>query len=287
MLSEINANHHSSTSCIVALHSSLNSGRQWRQLAALANDTHRFIAPDLSGYGNNRASFDLPTSLALEVDFLKAQFDAVAEPIHLVGHSYGGAVAFRIATTPDLADRIRSLTLIEPVLPTVLKENAADRRLHDRFAALGHDVCADIWNGAQIDALDKFTAFWNGSASFEPIPEKTQVRLLEHIEKVAFDFCAILGEEGVTAAAETIKTPTLLFSGGLSPYMTQRIVGRLASIIPLAEAVHLTSAGHMLPLTHGAVVNEAIMKHIARADDCADVPLVADQFGSGEVIKMR
>ena len=29
---------------------------------------------------------------------------------------------------------MRSLTLIEPVLPTLLAENAADRRLHQRFA---------------------------------------------------------------------------------------------------------------------------------------------------------
>lgn len=278
---------HVSRSCIIALHCSLNSGRQWKQLAALANDTHRFIAPDLSGYGNNRTTFDLPTTLALEVEFLREQLDAVAEPIHLVGHSYGGAVAFKIATIPDLAGRVRSLTLIEPVLPTLLKENAGDRRLHERFAALGHSVCVDIWNGAHIEALEKFTAFWNGSASSEQLSEKNQLRMLEHIEKVAFDFSAILGERGVTAAAETIRIPTLLFSGGLSPYMTQRIVGRLASIIPLAEAQHLPAAGHMLPLTHGAILNEAIMAHIVRADECADLPLAADQSASDVVLKIR
>jgi pimeloyl-ACP methyl ester carboxylesterase len=287
MLNEIRAKHRASKSCIIALHCSLNSGRQWKQLAELANGTHRFISPDLSGYGNNRTNFDMPTTLALEVGFLKEQLDAVAEPIHLIGHSYGGAVAFKIATAPELAARVRSLTLIEPVLPTLLKENAADQRLHDRFAALGHAVCVDIWNGAQIEAVEKFTAFWNGSGPSERVSGKALARMLEHIEKVAFDFCAILGEEGVTVAAETISIPTLLFSGGLSPYLTQRIVGRLASIIPCAQAEHLPAAGHMLALTHGEILNETIMRHVTSADECAELPLVADQTASSDAIKIQ
>jgi nucleoside-diphosphate-sugar epimerase len=63
--------------------------------------------------------------------------------------------------------------------------------------------------------------------------------MIKQIEKIAFDFTAILGEQDVTAAAASLRVSTLLYSGGLSPYLTQRIVGRLASIIPGAEAKHL------------------------------------------------
>ncbi|HEY2248966.1 MAG TPA: alpha/beta hydrolase, partial [Bradyrhizobium sp.] len=78
----------------------------------------------------------------------------------------------------------------------------------------------------------------------------------------------------VTVAAARINVPTLLFSGGLSPYMTQRIVGRLASIIEGAETHHLPGAGHMLPLTHARQINPKISAHIARADDLAKISLV-------------
>jgi len=275
------------TSCIVALHCSLSSGRQWKQLADTVSGAFRFVAPDLSGYGTNRQKYDLPTTLAQEVGFLSEQLADVHEPLHLVGHSYGGAVAFKIATMPRFAGRVRSLTLIEPVLPTLLKESVADRRLHERFVALGHGIYEDIWAGAFLEALDKFTTFWNGSGSSEELSGKARARMLDNIEKVAFDFCAVLQEENVTGAAERLKVPTLLFSGGLSPYMTQRIVGRLASIIAGAEARHLPSAGHMLPLTHGAVLNEAIIRHIARADDCADLPLAADQRAIAGAAQIR
>jgi pimeloyl-ACP methyl ester carboxylesterase len=60
-----------------------------------------------------------------------------------------------------------------------------------------------------------------------------------------------------------------LFSGGQSPFMTQRIVQRLAAIIDGVELRHLRDAGHMLPLTHPAAVNPEIVRHIALVDERA------------------
>ena len=90
-----------------------------------------------------------------------------------------------------------------------------------------------------------------------------------------FDFTAAFAEENVTTAAASLRVPTLLFSGGLSPYLTQRIVQRLGAIMDGAEIQHLPSAGHMLPLTHASSVNPVIARHIARADELAGVPLAA------------
>jgi pimeloyl-ACP methyl ester carboxylesterase len=99
--------------------------------------------------------------------------------------------------------------------------------------------------------------------------------MIEQIEKITFDFMAILGERNIAAAAAGLRVPTLLVSGGLSPYMTQRIVGRLASLIPGAETKHLSSAGHMLPLSHARLINPDIVRHIASVDDLARVSLAS------------
>ena len=262
-------------SCVIALHCSLGSGRQWTKLAEALGPAYRVTAPDIAGYGDHRSAFDLPTTLAEEVAFLESRIDRAAGPIHLVGHSYGGAIAFKMATASPLAGRVRSLTLIEPVLPTLLKESAADRRLHDLFAQLARSVSADLWRGMSIEAIDRFMSYWHGSAAAEPMPAEVKLRMIERIDKLAHDFAAALSEDNVTTAAAGIKVPTLLFSGGLSPYMTQRVVGRLASLIEGAEMHHLPSAGHMLPLTHARQINPKILAHIARADDLAGVTLAS------------
>jgi len=149
---------------VVALHCSLGSGRQWKALADELKRSHRFFAPDISGYGANECALDLPLTLAEEIRAIRGTLNDTEGPIHLVGHSYGGAIAFAIATRFPFAHRLRSLTLIEPVLPTLLCDNDADRRLHARFAQVARDVSEDIWNGSVLEAIDQFMAFWNGSA---------------------------------------------------------------------------------------------------------------------------
>jgi pimeloyl-ACP methyl ester carboxylesterase len=262
-------------SSVVALHCSLGSGRQWARLGTGLGA--RLIAPDLIGYGSNTCLLDLPMTLAQEVSALREHLREANGPIHLVGHSYGGAIAFKIATDPAFEHRIRSLTLIEPVLVTLLLESAPDRRLYNQFADLAREVSRDLWNGSVLEAIDKFTEFWNGSGPREELSAAARIRMIEHAERLAFDFMAAFAEEHVTMAAASLRVPTLLFSGGQSPNLTQRIVRRLAAIMDGVEVRHLPDAGHMLAMTHGAVINPAIAAHIARADELAGVPLAAGQ----------
>ena len=262
--------------CVVALHCSLGSGRQWKALADELGPSRPFFAPDISGYGSNACALDLPLTLAEEVRALSGTLNDAEGPIHLVGHSYGGAIAFRIATASPFAHRVRSLTLIEPVLPTLLCGSDADRRLYQRFAQVAREVSEDLWNGSVLEAIDRFIEFWNGSGPQDPVPASARLRMIERADKLAFDFKAVFAEENVATAAASLSVPTLLFSGGLSPYLTQRIVQRLGAIVDGAEIQHLPSAGHMLPLTHASSVNRAITRHIARADELAAVPLAVE-----------
>ncbi|MCC8942098.1 alpha/beta fold hydrolase [Bradyrhizobium sp. Arg68] len=284
---------------VVALHCSLGSGRQWEKLAA-ALGGYRFLAPDISGYGMRACGRDWPRTLDGEITRLDAELRAVEGPIHMVGHSYGGAIAFRMATASPYAHRIRSLTLIEPVLPTLLREglprhraacgndpagksphtfpdctvrdDPADARLYERFAHIAQIVSKDIFEGAVMEAVEAFTAFWAGSGPGEQFSPSGQLRMIEQADKLACDFAAILALDGVAMAAADLRVPTLLFSGGMSPYVTQRIVAKLASIIDGAGLRHLPAAGHMLPVTHAEQVNREIVRHIMRVDEPATSP---------------
>src|SRR5260370_31041201 len=114
---------------------------------------------ECAGSGDASGPGSVLARLGEEVELLGPRHDEARGPIHLIGHSYGGAVAFKIATCSPYARRVRSLTLIEPVLPTLLRDEPADRRLHDPFERLMQEVCEDMFDGLALEAVDKFTAF--------------------------------------------------------------------------------------------------------------------------------
>jgi pimeloyl-ACP methyl ester carboxylesterase len=256
-------------SWVLALHCSLGSGRQWARLAAALDDRHQVFAPDLVPSDGERSPLDAPETLADEVRWLEEAVMQRRGPIHLVGHSYGGAIAFRATARSAFAHRIRSLTLIEPVLPTLFLDDDTDRPLHDAFKALADELYADLWNGQSMQAVDRFVGFWNGSGPAEPLSAEARLRMVTHAEQLAFNLSAVLAEDHVAAVAAGIRVPTLLMSGGLSPCVARRTVARLTGLIAGSHARHFPDAGHMLPKTHRDQVNAEIIAHIVRADERA------------------
>jgi pimeloyl-ACP methyl ester carboxylesterase len=82
--------------CVITLHCSLGSGRQWAKLTTDLGPACRIIAPDISGYGSAPGPAFLPMTLTEELDYLGTTIESAEGPLHLVGHSYGGAIASRL-----------------------------------------------------------------------------------------------------------------------------------------------------------------------------------------------
>ena len=124
-------------------------------------------------------------------------------------------------------------------------------------------------NGDTPNALDNFLTFWSGPDAYGRVSPQARLRMEQHAHKLATDFSAGFAETGVLEKAGKLSLPVLLFSGGLSPFVTQRVIGRLASAIANARAIRLPAAGHMLAITHAGELIPAIADHIADADEQA------------------
>jgi pimeloyl-ACP methyl ester carboxylesterase len=100
---------------VLCLHGFPELGRSWRhQLAALGGAGYRAVAPDLRGYGETelRGPFDVPT-LVEDVAGLVAALGR--ERTTLVGHDWGGAIAWSVAARrPAIVDRLVVLNCPPP-----------------------------------------------------------------------------------------------------------------------------------------------------------------------------
>jgi pimeloyl-ACP methyl ester carboxylesterase len=244
----------------VLLHSSMSSRSQWAALMAGHDAPFRFIALDLLGYGKAPfpdASIHATFSLAHEVEAVLAALAghlAPEEPFHLVGHSYGGATALRLARL--MPARLLSLTVFEPVAFHLLDEADPGRR------EVGQVIDAIAAAATPTDATRAFIDYWNGPGAFDAMPAPLRERFTAQVDKVRLDFVALLGEPATLADMAPITVPALVLTGRDGPPSTRAVATRLAAALPNATALQ-TPGGHMAPVTHAQDVNRAIMAFLA------------------------
>lgn len=233
----------------------MSSKGQWSELINQHQSSFRFIGVDLLGYGKSPFPEEAAGpgfSLAHEVDSVMAAISlhlAPDESFHLVGHSYGGATALRLARQER--PRVLSLAVFEPAAFHLLDDA-------DEARAEIEDVVACIRDAAtDKDGARTFIDYWNRAGAFDALPEAQQLRFTSQIAKVKLDFHALLNEPATLADMAQLDMPALVLSGTASPLSARRVAARLAGALPNATAAQ-TKGGHMAPLTHTAVVNPLI-----------------------------
>lgn len=246
---------------VICLHSSMSSSRQWDGLMKRLQHSYQITALDLHGYGDGpQLAAGMALSLDQEVEILA---DTVAEmdgPIHLVGHSYGGAVAIKAAQT--YAQRVRSLTLYEPVVFAALFSVSANQPASVEVSRLIENMQQDYRCGDLFHAAQRFIDYWSGPGSWATIPSQKKLGLSKKIPVVLENFEAVLSEPDALAGLARVQVPTLYLSGMESPTSTQVISDLLIQKLPRVDAHQLPGLGHMGPITHSETVNDHIEEFI-------------------------
>ena len=177
---------------VVCLHSSMSHGGQWRALVNRLEADFNVLTPNLLGYSGADDDFDQQLQLDDEVNAVMRQIENIEGPVHLVGHSFGGAVALRLASV--YPERIASLTVYEPVWFALLFEqgpNDAETREIDRIQkTLASDTQFGRLRGAQ-DFID----YWADGDGWSYLSTGQQERLASLSSKVAAEFGALFSGE--------------------------------------------------------------------------------------------
>jgi pimeloyl-ACP methyl ester carboxylesterase len=177
-------------------------------------------------------------------------------PVHLVGHSYGGAVALKVA---ELYPRsVRSLVAYEPVLFRWLCDadpaSDAARAVIDVAAAIRKALHARSYTGAARPFVD----YWSGTGAWVAMPESRRQAVAARMGSVLPHFDAVLNDDRFVTALLRIEAPMLLVTGASTVASTRRIGEMLRAALPRAEHALLPGMGHMGPITHADAVNGCI-----------------------------
>ncbi|HUG23730.1 alpha/beta fold hydrolase [Piscinibacter sp.] len=235
-----------SQQALLALHSSGSSGRQWEPYRALLPAGTRLRAPDLIGYGDGPA-WPLGASVTLEAEAQRLARWLPHGPggVHLVGHSYGGAVALELAFR--WPERVRSLTLYEPVRFAMLRADGDGSQWRD-IVQVGRDIGALTLTGRIHEAGEVFVDYWSGPGAWTRLSPARRNTIAVRMPKVRAEFEALFSDDAPPKAFHRLAMPVRLLCGSRSPRAARRVVELLGAACPAATTTCMEGLGHMGPL---------------------------------------
>jgi len=249
---------------VVLLNGLLGDYRGWHhQIDALSSKYHvialsqRYFPPnrwpdDAAGFG--------PTQHVADLAVLLRQLNL--PPVHLVGHSYGGGVAARLAVEdPQL---VRSLVLAEPALSDLALD---DPRMSGLLkASLGlRKASHEAWRrGDAAGAVETHLL-----AAFDPIALD---RIREEHFAILLDSAAIIGAVDrmkppppfTMDMARHLTMPVLIVEGATTKPQFSITCAKLAGCLPKAERAVLPDTSHALYLESPAPFSEALLRFLER-----------------------
>lgn len=235
---------------VLCLHCSAGSAGQWQALSAQLQPRYRVLAPGLMGYRQGapwRAG--APHTLEDEAAALEPLVSA-APGVHLVAHSFGAAVALRIALRDPR--RVRSLVLYEPALFGLLRADPLAQAEAREIASLRLSVQRKLRTGWPRYAARTLVEYWGGEGAWLRVDPTHHQSLGARMPKVDAEFDALFGDVTPLAAYRRLRMPVLCLVGERARPPARRVAELLATVLPGVEHGVLAGAGHMGPITHRA-----------------------------------
>ncbi len=260
---------HADGSPIVALHSSASSSNQWNKLLDMLGDRHELFAYNLPGYGKTNGQDTCMSGMAKVAQDIIDRIEKTEEPVHLIGHSYGGAVALKVALMrPDL---VKSLNLYEPAVFHLLNIGNVFDQVHlEPLKLVENNLRQMVEAGTAELGMAKFVDFWNCDGTWNKLPQTHQAKIAGLASTVVADFQNCFDDSWTIEDLSTLGIPVQVLMGMESPTVAQRTSTLVFQNITSAELVMLPGLGHMAPVTDCEWVNPRICQHIARVERSAD-----------------
>lgn len=247
---------------VVCLHSNASTSGQWRALMERLSTRFRVIAVDAYGAGK---SPEWPAGARGTIDeelaLLEPLLGELDKPFHLVGHSYGAAVALKAALANP--GRTKSLAVYEPTLFSLLLAQDPQHPAAQGIRDAANDAAAAVERGDLEAAARRFIDYWMGQGAWAAMPEARRPAVAQSMRPVRHWAHALMTEPTPLGAFARLDLPVLYMVGGRSPASSLGVFSLLEKVLPNVRVARFENLGHMGPVTHPDVVNPSIEQHLA------------------------
>ncbi|MEO7639791.1 MAG: alpha/beta hydrolase [Ramlibacter sp.] len=234
---------------VLFLPGSYSTAAAWRPVQRLLGPGLRLVTSSLCGYGgtaDTRTQHDF--GIAHEVNVVEALARHIGQPVHLVGHSFGGAVALAAALAGNIA--MASLSLFE-ANPLPVIEHHAGGVLYRETLAMSRAFEAAVAAG-EPDAPARIIDFWGGAGAFAALPEAVQAYCRQCAPVNVRDWHTAFAMAVRPQDVAALRVPVLLVRGALANPAMVQITETLRAALPGAQHASVEGAGHFLVSTHAA-----------------------------------
>jgi pimeloyl-ACP methyl ester carboxylesterase len=255
----------------VYVHGLSGSATNWTDLAAMLSTRAAGTAVDLPGFGLSRPLASRDYSPAGHADALLCFLAGRGRPVHLLGNSFGGAVALAVAARrPEL---VRTLTLVSPAMPDLRPD---PRRVSDPKLLLALLPLIGKRARAELAAMDPRTraeqvvrlCFGDPTvASEHRLAEAAaefavRARLAwaqEAAERTGKAMVAgWLRGESLWSVAARVQAPTLVVWGERDRLVAPRLARRTVAALLRSRLLVLPGVGHVAQIEAPRTVARAV-----------------------------
>lgn len=248
---------------VLMIHGASANAREFtKTLAPRLEDTHRVLIADRPGHGYSSRPAKSRTLAVQAVQMANVLKNlAPGEKAIVVGHSFGGAVALRLAL--DHPDLVESLVLLAPVTHDWGEDTQA---WHAKAAA--HTVLGPLFSQLiPIAGPGQLEAGIAGVFHPEPAPatylEDSAATLLfrpSEFRANARDVATLRLELAAQQSRyDTLKMPITLYSGARDTVLKPELhASKLKVQVQQLDIIDLPDGGHMPHHAHGAAIAETI-----------------------------
>lgn len=245
---------------VVFVHGMLSDYRVWEGQREPVAQRYRCIVLTQRYYGTSPwPDGGEQFSLATHVDDLAAFMHRLkVGPVHVVGWSYGGAIALTLAVQhPEL---VKSMFVYEHSLITIVTDPADAKVVgEDRKDMLAQGETA-IRAGDTLKAAQLLIDGTNSQPGmFDTLPAATRSATLDNARTLPLQFAAPPPPPISCAQLSHITVPVAIVVGGLTRPFYRILSGTASSCIPGSRLIVIPRGRHSAPAEAPSAFNEALL----------------------------